>query len=191
MARRLRLFPWMLLLLVLAAASLLWSGVNLYRTSVYNHKLEAGQAQGGKSARELFADAWMLVEHSLTDKALDLYVEAAAKGDDNVRKAAYFNSGNLYLKQSVDILESEGYVSWDKVGPLMSLCKENYSKALLIDPDWVEAKYNLELALRLSPSFAGVKAPNRYNEDDDDEIEEDEKRPDGWPSIPGFPRGMP
>ena len=190
MARRLRLFPWMLLLLVLGGASMVWSGVDLYRTHVYNHKLEAGQPQGGKSARELFADAWMLANQGLIDKALELYVEAAGKGDDEVRKAAYFNSGNLYLKQSVDILESEGYVSWDKVGPLMSLCKENYSKALLIAPHWVEAKYNLELALRLSPSFAGVKTPNRYNEDDD-EVKEDEKRPDGWPSIPGFPRGMP
>jgi len=190
MARRLRLFPWMLLLLVLAIAGLIWSGVSLYRASVYNHKLEAGQLQGGQSARELFADATLLAEQGQTEKALELYIEAAAKGDDALRKAAYFNSGNLYLAQSVDILESEGYVSWDKVGPLMSLCKENYSKALLIDPEWIEAKYNLELALRLSPTFAGVKTPNRYNEDDD-EVKEDEKRPDGWPSIPGFPRGMP
>lgn len=190
MARRLRLFPWMLLLLLLAAAGLVWSSVSLYRASVYNHKLEAGQVQGGKSAQELFADASLLADQGQTEKALELYIEAAAKGDDDLRKAAYFNSGNLYLAQSVDTLESEGYVAWDKVGPLMSLCKENYSKALLIDPEWIEAKYNLELALRLSPSFAGVKTPNRYNEDDD-EVKEDEKRPDGWPSIPGFPRGMP
>ncbi|SNR96511.1 mxaK protein [Methylobacillus rhizosphaerae] len=190
MARRLRLFPWMLLLLVLAIAALIWSGVSLYRANVYNQNLEAGAMQNGKSARELFADGWLLAEQGQTDKALEKYAEAAAKGDDAIRKAVFFNTGNLYLTQSVDILESEGYVAWDKVGPLMSLCKENYSKALLIDPDWIDAKYNLELALRLSPSFAGVKTPNRYNEDDDD-TEDVEKRPDGWPSIPGFPRGMP
>lgn len=190
MARRLRLFPWMLLLLVLATAGLAWSSVGLYRAGIYNQKLEAAELHAGNSARELFANAWLLAGQGQVEKALELYVEAAAKGDDGLRKAAYFNSGNLYLTQSVEILENEGYASWDKVGPLMSLCKENYTKALLIDPEWIEAKYNLELALRLSPSFAGVKTPNRYNEDDD-EVEEDEKRPDGWPSIPGFPRGMP
>ncbi|MPS48348.1 hypothetical protein [Methylobacillus sp.] len=180
----------MLLLLVLATAGLAWSSVGLYRAGIYNQKLEAGELHAGNSARELFANAWLQAEQGQVEKALELYVEAAAKGDDRLRKAAYFNSGNLYLTQSVEILENEGYASWDKVGPLMSLCKENYTKALLIDPEWIEAKYNLELALRLSPSFAGVKTPNRYNEDDD-EVEEDEKRPDGWPSIPGFPRGMP
>ncbi|MCB5183672.1 hypothetical protein LG201_00435 [Methylobacillus gramineus] len=190
MARRLRLFPWMLLLSVLSLAVLVWSGVELYKAHIYNRTLAADEMQAGKSAKELFANAWRLANKGQTDKALELYVEAAAKGDDALRKAAYFNSGNLYLSQSVEILEGEGYVAWDKVGPLMSLCKENYSKALLIDPEWIDAKYNLELALRLSPSFAGVKTPNRYNEDDDD-IDEAEKRPDGWPSIPGFPRGMP
>ncbi|MCB5188097.1 hypothetical protein LG200_08790 [Methylobacillus caricis] len=190
MARRLRLFPWMLLLLALSLVAQVWTGMNLYKAHTYNQKLATEEVQGGKSARELFADAWLLADKGQVEKALELYIEAAAKGNDAIRKAAYFNSGNLYLSQSVEILENEGYVAWDKVGPLMALCKENYSKALLIDPDWIDAKYNLELALRLSPSFAGVKTPNRYNEDDD-EVDEAEKRPDGWPSIPGFPRGMP
>ena len=190
MARRLRLLPWMLLLLLLSLAGLVISSISLYQAYAYNQALQAGESSKGDSARALFAQAWQLAEHGQTEKALALYVEVAAKGSDALRKAALFNSGNLYLTQSVDILEGEGYVAWDKVGPLMSLCKENYSKALLIDPDWIDAKYNLELALRLSPSFAGVKTPNRYNEDDD-EVDEAEKRPDGWPSIPGFPRGMP
>lgn len=190
MARRLRLLPWMLLLLLLSLAGVLFSSISLYQAHAYNQALAAGEVQKGDDARALFANAWLLAEQGQTDKALASYVEAAAKGGDALRKAALFNSGNLYLTQSVDILEGEGYVAWDKVGPLMSLCKENYSKALLIDPEWIDAKYNLELALRLSPSFAGVKTPNRYNEEDD-EVDEAEKRPDGWPSIPGFPRGMP
>ena len=50
---------------------------------------------------------------------------------------------------------------------------------------WHEAKYNYELALRLSPLFELKHSKQEPDESDDAETV------DGWASIPGFPRGMP
>ncbi len=118
-------------------------------------------------------------------QSLGLYAEALSRGSNRVRKSSYFNSGNLYLSKANQLLEDRGLDAFNQVGPLLALAKESYREAMRLDPAWHEAKYNYELALRLSPLFA-LKHSNKEPDESDDA-----ETVDGWASIPGFPRGMP
>ncbi len=187
MARRLKLFQLMLLVLCLSFALSIWLIVSLYQASTYNGKLSAQTLHAGHSADELFANAVYWKSKGDMQKALALYAEAASGNQQVIRKSAYFNSGNLYLSQANQLLEEKGLDALDQVGPMLAMAKESYREALRSDPEWHEAKYNYELALRLAPMFE-TKKSNRS--EDEDEPDEDEAI-DGWPSIPGFPRGMP
>jgi mxaK protein len=187
MARRLKLFQLMLLVLCLSFALSIWLIVSLYQASIYNGKLSAKTLHTGHSADEIFANAVYWKSNGEMQKALSLYAEAASGNQPVIRKSAYFNSGNLYLSQANQLLEEKGLDAFDQVGPMLAMAKESYREALRSDPAWHEAKYNYELALRLAPMFE-LKKSNRS--EDEDEPEEEEAT-DGWPSIPGFPRGMP
>ncbi|MEQ1601125.1 MAG: hypothetical protein HOP04_00230 [Methylophilaceae bacterium] len=183
---RIRLMPLMVILMALSIAGLLWCANALYQAHVYHQHLAHKSMQTSQSADALFANATLLAKKSDEQKALALYARVAANGDLAQRKAAHYNSANLYLSQATDLLEKDGYVAWDKAAPLLALAKESYREALRLDPAWVEAKYNYELALRLSPSIESKKDLSA-----DDEEQKTEESPSGWPSIPGFPRGMP
>lgn len=187
MAYRMKWLPVMVPLCAASLAGVIWSGSSLYQAADYNRRLAQQAAQPARTANPLFAEAWRMKQAGQTLKALDLYASAASKGDDKLRKRALYNSGNLYLQQAIAMLEAEGYAAWDNVNPLLLMAREHYVKALQIDPGWAEAKYNLELVLRFYPSFDGVATPDRDDEKEDAPAD----LPSGWPSIPGFPRGMP
>ncbi|HEY8354116.1 MAG TPA: hypothetical protein VIK69_03800 [Methylophilaceae bacterium] len=186
MAKRLKLFPWMLSLCVLSLAVSAWLTVRLYQDAGFNARLQTGVPQHSRSADALFADAYLLARRGDMQQSLALYAEALTNGTQDIRKASYFNSGNLYLTQANRLLDERGIEAFDQISPLLALARESYREALRLDPDWHEAKYNYELALRLSPLFE-LKRSNREPDDEPDEAES----MDGWASIPGFPRGMP
>jgi len=52
----------------------------------------------------------------------------------------------------------------------------------------VNAKYNYELALRIAPT---IESKHSRQTPEDEELKDQESAPEGWPAIPGFPRGMP
>lgn len=187
MARRLSLFQLMLSVSCLSIAVLIWSALNLYQAVDYNQRLRINALQDSRAADALFANAIYWQKKGDIQKALVLYAEAASADNATIRKSAYFNSGNLYFSQVNQLLEEQGMIAFDQVGPTLAMAKESYREALRLDPEWHEAKYNYELVLRLSPMFE----PKKGNlNSDEDELEEEEAM-DGWPSIPGFPRGMP
>ncbi len=189
MAHRLnfRLLPWMVILLATSLAALIWSGVKLYQAHNYHQHLSNQSFQTSQAADAVFANATLWAQRGQEQKALTLYAQVATIGDRNLRKAAHYNSANIYLTQATKLLEQEALSSWDRVAPLLALAKESYREALRLDPAWPEAKYNYELALRLAPAIESKTSTRR----DEEENEKAEERPSGWPSIPGFPRGMP
>jgi len=190
-----RLIPWMFLLALLSIGLVIWSSIQLYRTHVYHQHIRNKTLNqhtflsSNETAHALFANAIRFAYRGEMDKALSHYakVVAVTRVDSPLHKAAYFNSGNLYLRIATDKLEKEGLPAWDVAGPLVALAKESYQKALRIDPLWSEAKYNYQLALRLAPTTHGMRGPQQY---EDDNIKQEEK-PSGWPAMPGNPRGMP
>lgn len=122
-------------------------------------------------------------------QALKTYARLLAQlpVSDPLHAQAQYNSGNLYMRQAVHLLETQGLPAWDEAGPLVALAKECYQNALRARPDWSEAKYNYQLALRLSPTTYGMHGPQQY----EDEQLKQEETPSGWPAMPGNPRGMP
>lgn len=187
MARSLRSFP---LVVVVSAASLLtliWLGFSLKSAYEFNRKLEAQTLQSSAAPDAIFADAVYWGKHGDMPKSQMLYAQLASTGDLALRKAALYNSGNLYLDAAYEMLEDRGLEVWDQANPLLSLAKERYREVMRLDPGWREAKYNYQLALRLSPIFEGKYSRKEGDEDSQEKREYVE----GWPSIPGFPRGMP
>ncbi|CAG0997722.1 mxaK protein [Methylophilaceae bacterium] len=187
MARRLKLFPLAMMVFFVSLFALIRTGYELNQAFVYNQKLQAGKLHGNDSADAVFADAIYWGKRGDMQKALALYAQAASADNPVIRKSAYYNSANLYLREASSLLDEKGLEAWDQASALLSMAKESYREALRLEPGWHEAKYNYELALRLSPIFEG-KSSVKKNEED--ELETGEFI-EGWPSIPGFPRGMP
>ena len=206
--RLMRLFPWALfprlllpLLLVAAWSGTIVSGYRLYQDWRYNHRAEAVSLQqlaantslvtarqpGQQEQRLLLLDAWRLAQAGHMQQALALYARVGAGQDRELVKAAHYNSANLYLRQAMELLDRQGLAAWDTVSPLLALSRFGYQRALRIDPGYYDAKYNLELVLRLAPDIHSSVSKQK-EEDEEQDVGE---RPTGWPSIPGFPRGMP
>ena len=190
-----RYFPWSIVIGLISFIVMLWSGVQLYKVHMYhtylsNKTIHPPTRLGShETPYAMFANAVRYGYQGQMDKALTLYAKVVAMTppDHELHKAAHFNAGNLYLKIATEKLEKEGLPAWDVAGPLVALAKESYQKSLRIQPDWSEAKYNYQLALRLAPTAHGMRGPQQY---EDENIKQEEK-PSGWPAMPGNPRGMP
>lgn len=215
MARRLNFLPpWvrslpvsrltlpMLLVLALLAAS--YSGYVLYQDWRYHNRASAVSLQqllaspysaasvmatqpSRQQQRMLLVDAWRLAQAQHGQQALALYARVSAGQDQHLARTAHYNSANLYLRQAMQLLDERGLAAWDSVKPMLAMAKQGYQRALRIDPAFYDAKYNLELALRLAPDIHSATSKQQA----DDEEQDMGERPTGWPSIPGFPRGMP
>jgi mxaK protein len=187
--------PWAVLLVLIAAVMLVRQGIAIYQATVYRGNLEPHVLieqtllGANQTPQALFANAVLYDNQLKPELALAQYAALISLvADDNpLRKQAYFNSGNVYLRTAIRLLEQRGLPAWDEAGPLVALAKESYQKALRIEPDWSEVKYNYHLALRLAPTTHGMSGPQQY----EDEQIKAEEQPSGWPAMPGNPRGMP
>lgn len=186
---------WASLIIVISLVMLARQLIELYQAQVYRSSLEPHvlitQAMLGanQTPQALFANAVFYDNQLKPEQALAQYAAVVSRvgEDDPLRKQAYFNSGNVYMRTATRLLEQRGLPAWDEAGPLVALAKESYQKALRIAPDWSEVKYNYHLALRLAPTTHGMSGPQQY----EDEQIKAEQEPSGWPAMPGNPRGMP
>ena len=116
-----------------------------------NQQIESGQTAQvqDRSPPELrFAAAYRLAESGEVLPALSRYRQLAGDTQGRVRAAALLNEGNLLLREALRVRALEDA---EKSGPLLEMAKESYRELLQVEPgDW-DAKYNLELALRLAP----------------------------------------
>lgn len=94
-----------------------------------------------------FAQASALLnggELELAEKLLSIMANDAEHPD--LALAAQFNLANGYLREALGISKSSG-----QYRSLIELAKQRYRDLLFTAPDQWDARYNLELALRLSP----------------------------------------
>ncbi len=99
--------------------------------------------------------------------------------DPKLKLISQFNLGNIYLTQAIEAATS---MKIDDAMALTGLAKNAYRRALLIDSHYWDAKYNLEVAMRLLPEMDRVTMQ-------EEPVSQKKARP--WTTIPGFPRGLP
>lgn len=126
------------------------------------------------------ARAVYFVRHERYDDALELLDLLETRGDAAFRADVYYNQGNLQLIQALDRVEKSEI---DQARVYAELAKEAYRRALLLAPGHWDAKYNLEVAMRLMPEM------DRVSHADDEPPRAESKRL--WTGLPGFPRGLP
>lgn len=99
-----------------------------------------------KSANAEFAQAFYANEQNKYQRALELLTRASTSNDADLKASAYFNRGNINLRQALTL-----QVDDPKKIPLIELAKQDYRTALLLKPALWDARYNLEVALNVVP----------------------------------------
>lgn len=113
-------------------------------------------------------------------EALEVLSLIVNQGDRRLQAQSRYTLGNVYLSQAMAEVDA-GRIN--QALPLLALAKQAYRQALTVDSQFWDAKYNLELAMRLLPEF------DRINPGEPDD---DAARPSQlWTTVPGFPRGLP
>lgn len=107
-------------------------------------------------AEEAFAAALRLAREGKVAPALAQYnrVENDEAAAGALRRAARFNSGNLYLRDAIEAADAGDTAA---ATPQFELAKAAYRVVLHGDPQHMSARYNLERALRRAPE---VEPPN-------------------------------
>ncbi|QWF70145.1 MxaK protein [Methylomonas paludis] len=148
-------------------------------TLAAGHDIALEQLQG--SAPELrLARAIYLHQHQRFQEALATLSLIVGQGDQHFQAMSRYNLGNVYL--SAAQAEIAG-AHINQALPLLSLAKQAYRQALRLDSGFWDAKYNLEVALRLLPEF------DRISNDQPDSQQTPPTQL--WTTLPGFPRGLP
>jgi mxaK protein len=112
-----------------------------------------------------FARALALSRAGEFDAAIKAYKSLIGEDQGELRSPALYNLGNLYMRNAF-ASQSQAAQSL----PLVELAKQSYRTLLRIDPTNWDARYNLELALRIAPEV-------------EREIEEKEEPPEREQSV--------
>ncbi|QFR33761.1 hypothetical protein [Ancylobacter sp. TS-1] len=127
-----------------------------------------------------FARLHFLTVRDRLDEAQPLLNRLAADPDRRLAVAALYDMANARLRLAIDHLGSNRI---DPAVPLVRLAKEGYRRALVIEPGFWDAKYNLDIAMRLVRDFPQL------------DVEGEEMPPEAakklWTDLPGIPRGLP
>ena len=134
-------------------AALALAGVDLRRL-LQAERIDAAIARAGAPERAdasvpeaRFAQARALAASAAFEPAVTAHKALVREAPPRLRRLAQYDLGNLYLREAV----RHGPADAAQQMPLVELAKQSYRDLLRDDPgDW-DARYNLELALRLSP----------------------------------------
>jgi len=120
---------------------------------VQSHRVNAivADAQAERSDADFpqarFARALALAQSGKTEDALKLYKSLALDSAPELRLAALFNTGNLYMRDARRYGPDEAF----KSVPLVELAKQAYRDLLSRHAEDWDARYNLERALWMVP----------------------------------------
>lgn len=80
------------------------------------------------------------------DQALELLTQLLGQADQEIQQIARYNRANVNLRKAFEMDEDDSQMI-----PLVELAKQDYRDALIREPNFWQARYNLELALRKVP----------------------------------------
>ncbi|MBL1322064.1 MAG: MxaK protein [Methylophaga sp.] len=141
-----------LLLLIVAASSFaaVRSGLEFWQAKKVNHFIEniSESVQPLSHPKALFSQAYFDVEKGQIQQALELLTKVVTEDDLTLKSAAYYNRGNIHLRQAQSMADDDRQRL-----PSVELAKQDYRMALLLTPQQQNARFNLELALRMVPEL--------------------------------------
>lgn len=132
------------------------------------------------AAETQFARSYFLLVRDRLEEAQRLVGRVAEGGDKGLLAAVHYDLANAYLRTAFRLLEGQQV---DPAIPLIRLAKASYRQALMLDPDFWDAKHNLDVAMRLIRDFPQVEHHAK---------DEPTTRPKQlWTELPGLPKGLP
>jgi mxaK protein len=126
------------------------------------------------------ARAIYLNQHQRYDEALATLNLLLQQPGAVAQAQTRYNLGNLYLRQAMEKAQADDV---NEAMPLLGLAKQAYREALALDSEFWDAKYNLEVAMRLLPEMDRISSG--------DEKDDLNQKTQLWTTLPGFPRGLP
>ncbi|HAZ60252.1 MAG TPA: hypothetical protein DCY89_01605 [Gammaproteobacteria bacterium] len=142
----------------------------------------ADDPQPGDAPEWQLAHALGLVEAGRVEDALKLYQTVVARSElaREFTAMAWYNSGNIYLRQVMQEMEAGRH---ETAFARADRAKHAYRRALRMQPSHWDAKYNLETVMHLRPDLPPVGGGK--------EEKPGEKPEDAPPEIFGLPEGHP
>lgn len=128
----------------------------------------------------LYARLHFLLIRDRLDEAQPLLNQLVRSGDARQAAVALYAMANARLRVAFMQLE-KGNI--DPAIPLVRLAKEGYRRALGLDPEFWDAKYNLDIAMRLVRDFPQIEQTG--------EELPPELAKKLWTDLPGLPKGLP
>lgn len=178
-------WPGMVLAATLVALGITegWEGVQLYRAIHHNRALahiDSLQPDAQTKPDLLVAKANRYIQQGKLQLALRLYTQALPRTEGRLKQKLSYNLGTLYLREAAGLWNRQGVWAYSRVITLLGLARDHLREAVRLDPDDLNARYNLEYALRITP-------PPR------------EREPAKWQgtktsvfaTLPGLPQGGP
>jgi mxaK protein len=173
-------------ILAASVGAMLWFGTRLILDRAANAtiaSLAAGQdvaVAPNDTPPVLFARLSFLTFRDRLDEAQPLLNRLTTDGNPRLAIAALYDMANARLRLAIDHLGSNDI---DPAIPLVRLAKEGYRRALMLDASFWDAKYNLDIAMRLVRDFPQL------------DIEGEDVPPEAakrlWTDLPGLPQGLP
>ncbi len=184
MKRRLS-FIALLLSLIACVGATVWYGLSAWSDTRDNRTirdLAAGREAvpaGNADPRAVHARVLFLAWRGRPDEARDL-LPLMVNGNGGLLSEAYYAIGNARMRRAFERVEASQF---DEAVPDVELAKSAYRDALRVQPAYLDAKVNLDVAMRV---VRDLPRPLAEGEDDP------ENRPRQlWTDLPGMPRGAP
>jgi mxaK protein len=149
MSNTLKLLRWVLLsIFVISIVVMLLSSWQLWKQKRVEAFVSAPEQYETipDHPRAHFAQGRYLVEQNENDAALEQYTLVLGSQQTQWLPAAYFNRGNINLREAMAMDGND-----PQMIPLVELAKQDYRSALKQRPEFWDARFNLEVALRLVP----------------------------------------
>jgi len=149
MSNTLKLLRWVLLsIFVISIVVMLLSSWQLWKqTRIEAFVIAPEQYETiPDHPRAHFAQGSYLVDQNENDAALEQYTLVLGSQQAEWLPAAYFNRGSINLREAMAMDGND-----PQMIPLVELAKQDYRSALKQQPEFWDARFNLEVALRLVP----------------------------------------
>jgi len=142
------------LLLILLIVAGIHEGLRLYQKRQYNRTLrhlDILQIKHDTDPRLIAGKANQLAAKGQWQQALQWYVKTLPSTQGEVRQKLTYNLGTLYLTEAARRWQQLGVWDYSRVVTLLGLARESLRESVRLDPRDLNARYNLEYALRLQP----------------------------------------